>query len=350
MRRTHLRTPYHCSACILWILLACSLPEVSGSDRAGDLIQEARQYDGMYSLGPQVSPDSAISLYNKALQVDPNDPQKLHILNRLAQLYVYSDRPDNHTRAIGLNKQIMKGFPADELAVLRAMNSLAQHYRALGQNMKALEWAKRTVNYSADPNQTARSRSAPDQGETPQAYQSRRLTQQIRLYKEVAVDKVAFYGNLIDPLVADAELRRIASDHPGTYLSEKAHQLLEEIAKEPSVIAKIEDLLNAPWDGIPAGPQGTTLQPGASAALATKDNDTSEESVSPANAEQTRTAKGHNTTADDTSLAQANDTGTRTSRGPPFLYVVAGLSIAGLAASLGVYARKGMKAAKSSEV
>ena len=121
-------------------------------------------------------------------------------------------------------------------------------------------------------------------------------------------------------------------------------------AKEPSVIARIEDLVNAPWEGIPADPQGTTLQTGSSAALATTQNDTSEQTGSPPNTDQTQTTKGYHTTADVTSLAPANDGSTRTSRGPPFLYIVAGLFIAGIAASLGVYARKGMKVTKSSEV
>ncbi len=342
------RTCHHCSVCVVGIFLACCLPEVWGSDRAGDLIQQARQHDGMYNLGPQVGPDRAISLYHEALKVDPNDRQKLHILSRLAQLYAYSERPDRHATAIELNEQILKEFSTDELAVLRAMNSLAQNYRALGQNMKALEWAKRMINHNADPNQTARSRSATGPADTPPDYPSRQRAQQIRQYKEVALDKIAFLGNLVDPLVAEAELRRIISEHPGTYLAEKASQLLGEITKEHSVVARSEDLLNAPWKDIPADPVGTTLQTGSSAALASTDKNTAGRADARARREPTRTTQGHPTAGDVTSPAPAQDGSTRTSRGPPLLCLVAGLSLA--AASFGVYALKGMKITKSREV
>jgi tetratricopeptide (TPR) repeat protein len=281
------RTRYRFSGCVAGILLACCLPEVSGSDRAGDLIQEAHQHDGMYNLGPQVSPDRAISLYYRALRVDPNDRQKLHILSRLAQLHMYSDRPDRHATAIELNERILKEFPTDELAVMRAMNSLAQNYGTLGQNMKALEWAKRMINHNADSNQTACSQPAPGQGDTLEEYSSRKRAQQIRLYQEVAVDKVAFFGNLVDPLVAQVELRRIVSKYPGTHLSEKANQLLGEVTMETSVIAGIGDLVDAPWKVIPADPVGTTLQTGSSAALATAGPNTSGQTDSRAGREQT---------------------------------------------------------------
>jgi tetratricopeptide (TPR) repeat protein len=333
-----------------WILLAWSLPAVSGSDRAGDLIQEAHQHDGMYNLGPQVNPDSAISLYHRALQFDPNDQQKLHILHRSAELYVYSDHPDKHTKAIELNQQIIAEFPTDELAVLRAMNSLAKNYRALGQNMKALEWAKRMIDRNADRNQTAGSESAPGQDDAPQGYRSRERAQQIRLYKEVAVDQVAQSARLVDPLVVDAELNHIAAEYPNTYLAEKASQLLEEIAQEWAEIAKHEDAVHVPWDGIPTNAPGTTLQTGVSAAGVTTDNNNPKEADSPANKDQTRTAQGQSRAGDITSLAHDHEGRPLTSRGPPWRCLIAGLLLVGVTVCLRVYWPKTMKVAKSSEV
>ncbi|UCD52636.1 MAG: hypothetical protein JSW27_08360 [Phycisphaerales bacterium] len=350
MKRAHLRAAYHHTVCVAWILLAYSWPAVLGSDRVGDLIQEAHQYDGMYNLGPQVSPDSAISLYHRALQLDPNDQRTLHILYRLSQLYGYSDHPDKHTRAIQLNRQIIEEFPTDELAVLRAMNSLANSYRALGQNMKALEWAKRMIDHNSDQNPVAGSESAPSRDDTAQDHQSRRRAQQIRLYKEVAVDKVAQFAKLIDPLVVDAELNHIVAEHPNTHLSDKANQLLEEIAQERAEIAKREDVVNVPWDGLPTNSPGTTLQTGFSAAGATTDHNSPKEADSPANKDQTRATQGHHRTGDITSLAHGGDSRPRTSRGPPLLYLAAGLFLAGVTVCLRVYRPKAMKVTKSSEV
>jgi tetratricopeptide (TPR) repeat protein len=344
------RTRYRCSVCVAGILLACSPPAVWGSDRAGDLIQEAHQHDGLYNLGPQVSPDRAISLYHQALQVGPDDRQRLHILSRLARLYTYSERPDRHATAMALNEQILKEFSTDELAVLSAMSSLAQNCRALGQNTKALEWAKRMINYNDDPNRTARSRSAPGPGDTPQDYPSRKRAQQIRQYKEVAVGMVAFLGDRVDPLIAEAELRHIVAEHPGTYLAEKAQRLLGEIARELSVMARMEDLVNAPGEGIPADPLGTTLQTGAGAALVTTDHNASGQAHARAHREPIRRTQGCPTTGDVTAPAPAHDGSTRTSRGPPLLYLAAGLALAGAVASFGVYALKGMKVTKSREV
>jgi tetratricopeptide (TPR) repeat protein len=342
------RTRYRCSVCVVGILLACCPPAVWGSDRAGDLIQEARQHDGLYNLGPQVSPDRAISLYHQALQVDPSDEQRLHILYRLSQLYGYAERPDRHATAIALNERILHEFPTDELAVLRAMNSLAENYRALGQNGKALEWARRMIDYHAGANEGPGSPSATGQADSPADYPSRQGARQIRQYREVAVEKVAFLGNCVDHLVGEAELRHIVAEHPGTYLAEKAQQLLEELTRESSVPAGTEDPVYAPWEGTPGDPGGTALQTGSSAALATPDRHTSGQAHARVRREPTRTTQAHPTTGDVTAPAPAHDGSTRTARGPPLLYLAAGLFLA--AVSFAVYALKGMKITKSREV
>jgi hypothetical protein len=206
------------------------------------------------------------------------------------------------------------------------------------------------IAHNAGPNQGAGSPSAMGHPDTPADYPSRQRAQQIRQYREVAVEKVAFLGNLVDPLVAEAELRCIVAEHPGTYLAEKAQQLLGEIARGPSAMAGTEDLVYAPWESIPGDAGSTTLQTGSSAALTTTDKTTSGQALSRARREPTRTTQGHSATGDVTAPAPAHDGSTRTARGPPLLYLVGGLSLAGAAVLFGMYALKGMKVTKSREV
>jgi hypothetical protein len=140
----------------------------------------------------------------------------------------------------------------------------------------------------------------------------------------------------------------IIAEHLGTYLAEKAQQLLGEIAREPSVMGGTGDLVYAPWEGMPGDAGGTTLQAGSGAALVTTDRNTSGQAHARVRGETPRTTQGDPPSGDVTAPALAQDGTTRTSRGPPLLYLAAGLSLA--AVSFGVYALKEMKLTKSREV
>jgi tetratricopeptide (TPR) repeat protein len=123
-------------------------------EAAAKLIQEAHKHDNMYTLGPSASQQEALKHYQSALDAEPDDKQRLHILYRMGQLYgtcyqlEKGEKPD-FRKAIELYKRIIDSYLPEEPLVHKSMISIGDHYTALWELEKALEWHKKVLEYDA---------------------------------------------------------------------------------------------------------------------------------------------------------------------------------------------------------
>jgi tetratricopeptide (TPR) repeat protein len=210
---------------------AWALSETSPRN-AAELIARAHGHDNMYTLGPEASQERAVQLYELALQADPNERERLHILFRMAQLYgsayqVEKGEKPNFRKAIDLCQQIIDTYPPEEPLVVRAMIEIGDHYVSLWEFERAVEGFKKTLTYDTGRLETLAA-SLEERGQHQEAEALRRTVAEIKRYQEIAVDQVAYSAGLIDPLRAHGELRSIADRYAGTFIGDKASQLLQE--------------------------------------------------------------------------------------------------------------------------
>lgn len=211
---------------------------------AAALIEQAHEYDNMYTLGPKASQHKAISFYQSALSAEPDDKQRLHILYRMAQLYGSSydlsrgEKP-NFVKAIKLNKQIAAKYPPKEPLVYKAMGSISDHYTTLREFESALKWAKKILEYDTT-----------EQLESGQI--DTKSVDRIRRYQRIAVNQIAYTADHIDYLRTHGELRHLSDKYYGTFIADRADELLaENMDKMPSLWAPTND---------PFSPSGPALQ------------------------------------------------------------------------------------------
>jgi tetratricopeptide (TPR) repeat protein len=231
--------------CVIAFLTASAGAEVQ---TAAELISQAHKYDNMYASGPQTSQPKAVSLYRSALEAQPNDKQRLHILYRMGQLYGSSyqlekgERPD-FDKAIALYKQIIESYPPDEPLVFKATISIGDHCVTKRDFETALKWFKKALDYDTSEME--------HQIELIEQRNKRRSLKQtlekIKRYQRIAVGQVAYSSGLIDPVRADGELREVAARHAGSFIGDRAWELLLQNTEATSE-------LWAPTDDLPFSP------------------------------------------------------------------------------------------------
>ena len=261
---------------------------------AADLIAEAHKFDNMYTLGPEASQQKAIEYYSSALESEPDDEQRLHALHRMAQLYGSAYRLDkgekpDFNKAISLYNTIVDSYPSDEPLVYESMLSVSGHYTTLRQFHTAVDWASRTLEYDTsdlearvkaieeqkaaerksitlEPRLSVNSnierhsldKTTPSDGESSRAMRSqerkkrrearrldimeakklkdlpRKSLKRIKRSQLLAVDQVVYAARLIDASLVQAKLSAIAEKYAGTFIADRANELLaEHVKKQP---------------------------------------------------------------------------------------------------------------------
>lgn len=242
----------------IWIQILVIAGDIQSTKTTADLIQQAHQYDSMYTLSPKTSQQDALNLYQQALNADPDDQQRLHILYRMAQLYGSSydlsrgEKP-NFLKAIELNKRIIAKYPPEEPLVYKAMSSICDHYTSLWEFEKTVKWSKKVLEYDTD-------RLIEQIKNTEQEKEKRSLRKaldKIKRYQVIAVDQVAYATDHISYLLTHGELRAIAQDYAGTDIAERAEELLVENMDKMPDIWEPQD----PW----SRPSDSKLQSSSSA-------------------------------------------------------------------------------------
>ena len=227
--------------------IAFSVKAESTNTVAG-LIDRAHKHDNMYTLGPSASQQKALRFYESALAVEPDEKQRLHILYRMAQLYGSSydlskgEKP-NFRKAIELNKEIVESYPPEEPLVYKAISSICDHYTTLRDFESALEWAKKVLEHK--PYEIA------EQLESSEI--DRKTADRIRRYQRIAVEQVAYTTDHISYLRTHGELRHISDKYHGTFIADRADELLVENMDKMSS-------LWAPTNDAPFSPSGPALQ------------------------------------------------------------------------------------------
>jgi hypothetical protein len=350
---------------VLFTVILAVSPGAQGQT-ASELIEHAHKYDNMYVSSSDASQQKALEFYQAALRAGPDDKQQLHILYRMAQLHgaAYQlekgEKPD-FRKAIQLYEQIIHSYPPEEPLVFKAKISVGDHYTTLWEFETALKWFKKALEYDTSELQEQIKAIEQRSRELEQREQARReselrpgertsdpMTREERLefrsqrkrpralektlecikrYQQIAVDQVAYCGNLIDPLRAHGELRVIIAQHSGTFIAERARQRLEEnMDRRPE--------LWAPTDHLP-GPSNSSLQSGGSVAVRISESPKSmktDSDVVPHSAER------HYSLEPNTSEQAGKDKyAAKQTRGPPSSYLsvsvigAAGLIVFGLA-------------------
>ncbi|MHC4154135.1 MAG: tetratricopeptide repeat protein [Planctomycetota bacterium] len=345
------------TAVLVALAILLSEPVLAGEQSAAELVQRAHECDNMYSIGPGVSQQNALRLYESALQSGPDNEQRLHILYRMAQLYgtgyeiEKGEKPDFH-KAIQLYEQIVDSYPPDEPLVFKAKISIGDHYTALWQFENALEWFKKALEYDTAPMQQQLQAlqdkklqmlelDPPDHLSDPLTKQQRIELQEqlkeaealkstfdkIKRYQQIAVDQVAYCGDLVDPWRAHGELRVMIAEHSGTFIAERARQrLAENMDRRPE--------LWMPTDDLPT-PSNSSLQAGGSSAGAVSE---SPKSIEPdANIVLATAGRQSSLEANTAESSQPDKHTPRQTRAPPLSYLsvsvigAAGLILLGLA-------------------
>lgn len=211
---------------------------------AAEFINQAHKHDNMYASDSESDQQKALRFYESALAEGPDEKQRLHILYRMGQLYgsAYQlekgEKPDFH-KAISLYKKIVDSYPPEEPLVYKAMSSLCDHYTTLRDFETALGWSKKVLEYNTT-----------EQLESGGI--NRKSIDRVRRYQRIAVDQVAYTANHIDYLRTHGELRAIADKYYGTFIAERASELLAEN------MDKMPDLWS-PQNDFPL-PENSTLQ------------------------------------------------------------------------------------------
>lgn len=269
--------------------------------RARELIEQAHRYDRAYNAGPEADRRQAIRYYLAALDADPTREERLHALFRLAQLHgvcyqaAKGEKPD-YRKAISLYEQIVAEYPPEDPMVLRAMIGLCDHHTSLGQYEEALRWSKKVIQVDTSKleEQLRAAEEASDFAEhdpPPEPNEVAGLAReygglkqaqrQIELCKQAAVDQIAYTMRLVDPLLAQVELKRLIREHEGTGIADRAQRRLDESIDRMSEVYRPDlggpgsgdDLMlevgMAPASGVSNG--GTELPAGAELSGTTED-------------------------------------------------------------------------------
>ncbi|NIP25676.1 MAG: hypothetical protein GWN67_15255, partial [Phycisphaerae bacterium] len=238
---------------LLTVLLLVKAPfKAEEPDKVSELIEQAHKHDNMYTLGPEASQQKALSFYQSALAAEPDKKQRLHILYRMAQLngsayQLERGEKPNFPEAIRLYKEIINSYPPDEPLVYKAMSSISDHYTTFREFETAIEWSKKALEYDTSriatqleiienlkepleqhgDSMTAREQHLSAE-QIEQAHSLRKALGKIRRYQEIAVDQVAYTANIINPTAAIGELGNIAKRYAGTFIADRAADLIRE--------------------------------------------------------------------------------------------------------------------------
>ena len=271
------------------LLLATATLKAEDPDKVAELIEQAHKHDNMYTLGPEVGQQEALSLYQSALAAEPDRKQRLHILYRMAQLngsayQLEKGEKPNFQEAIKLYKEIISSYPPDEPLVYKAMSSISDHYTILREFDTAIEWSKKALVY--DTSKIARkleaigklsetleqhgdSMTAQEQHQAAeqieQVYSLRKALGKIQRYQKIAVDQVAYSANLINPSAAIGELGSIAQKYSGTFIADRAAEHIRETT------ARMMEYLEPGNKEFPT-PSGQTLHANVTTAIAISQN------------------------------------------------------------------------------
>ena len=262
------------TALTIVLMSAVSPSKAQSRNTAVDIINEAHNYDISYTSGSTTNRQRALSLYSSALEAEPDDGQRLHILYRMAQLNGTNyrldrgEKPDFH-KAIELYKEIIDLYPPEEPLVHQAAILISSHYTSLGEFIKALEWSKKvfefdttnmaeqiyalkqeTKAYELDPSESGSVRLTREERNNFKT-QYRKLRNlknnlaKIQRFQEIAVRQLAFCAGSIDPLIAHGELRSLTKEHYDGPIAEEATRLLAMNMDE------MADLWAPPLDEMP---------------------------------------------------------------------------------------------------
>ncbi len=269
--------------------------------RASELVEQAHHYDRAYNAGPEADRQQAIRYYRAALGANPTREERLHALFRLAQLHgacyqaTKGEKPD-YCKAISLYEQIVAEYPPEDPMVLRAMIGICDHHTSLGQYEEAVRWSKKVIQVDTSKLEeqlkaAEEAVNSADHGPPPEPNQVadlaracsglRQAQRQIDLCKQAAVDQIAYTTGLVDPLLAQAELKRLIKAYEGTRIGDRAQRHLDESIDRISEICgldlarpgSVDDLMlqvgTAPASGVSNG--GRELPAGAELSGTTED-------------------------------------------------------------------------------
>jgi tetratricopeptide (TPR) repeat protein len=263
------------------------------ADTAAELIEQARQYDCGYSAGPDAGQRQALETYRRALAAQPEPPQRLHILFRMAQLHSCAYRIEkgetpNYAEALRLYQQIVASYSPEEPLVLQATTAAADCLVSLGRFDEALHWSRQALKPDTkmleERIKALEEKGGPDHAPAgtdtgvPPADPGalRRTLRQMQRTQCAAVDQIAYAALQVSPLLAQIQLRTIAEQHAGTCIARRARQLLERHADQMSDVLALSETL-------PPAADTSILQSAApSASLAPRPGDVGLPAATPA--------------------------------------------------------------------
>lgn len=228
------------------LLLATAVLKAENPDTVTELIEQAHKHDNMYTLGPEASQQKAIGFYRIALAGEPDDEQRLHILYRMAQLNgsAYQrekgEKPNFH-EAIRLYKQIVDSYTPDEPLVFKSMISIGDHYVSLWEFTSAIDWFKQALEYNISEMEKSLENLQEDEQKKKEAASLKQRVDRIRRYQKIAVDQAAYATTRIHPQLHDPVLKSIVDKYPGSFIAEKAQQLIDQ---NPHKIPELDIPLN----------------------------------------------------------------------------------------------------------
>ena len=258
----------------LILLGSCGVFAKSDLSEAEEYIAQARQFDGLYNIGEDVSQQKALECYRNALDSNPDDQQKLQILNRMAELNSccfnssIGEGPD-YSKAIECYRQIIEEYPMEEPLVLKAYSGLCDNYTISKDFEQALVFAKKTLtldvsSLEAELSSLEKQRKDWDARYSPSAdgewqrvssdysaedsqkfreniVRIKLLKKSIELIKrqqKVGVDQVNYTAERMGVMRAHGELKNLMSQYAGTFIGDyAAKKFTENMDKMPDLWA-----------------------------------------------------------------------------------------------------------------
>ncbi|MBN1185867.1 MAG: FecR domain-containing protein [Bacteroidales bacterium] len=311
--------------------------DIEGIKTTAELIEQAKKYDAAYTLGTNVNRQKALNLYNSALESEPDEKQRLHILYRMAQLYGMTyqknkgEKP-NYSKAIELYEEIIDSYPPDEPNVIKAMLWTGGHQTTLWDFESAIGSFKKALKYNTNEIQE-RIESLQENGQEEDVSLLKEKLDVIKHYQEIAVDNVDSAASHISYARAHGELRNLINQYQGTFIADRAHdRFVENMDKMPE--------LWEPKDDIPISPSGSTLQPDTSVSAAHTESQKNKDIKTQADTLYETTKEHFTFEPNITEITQEGKHIARKPRAPPLSYLsksivgAACLIVLGLAAIL----------------
>ena len=208
------------------------------SQRAADLVKQARACDPVLIAGDEADRDKAVELYSQAIALHPHADINPHLYERIAQLYSFISRPaagvsPDHAKAVVYWQGCIRSAPEKQYLWARAHMGLASTSFVQKDIPTAISSYRRILEVDPDQLELPPSRvlrgAGTERGQVIKRRELERLRGKVDGIQARAVDKLFHATCRFSRDAAILAVQQVASEHRGKPVGRHAEQLLARV-------------------------------------------------------------------------------------------------------------------------